>query len=70
MLDMAVPPKTISGWIPTEDGKLFHNRDAQTMSEGIGWCTDKKTIAQVFLYFMDGLKVTREKVVTDACKDR
>jgi branched-chain amino acid transport system substrate-binding protein len=69
MLDMAVPPKTISGWIPTEDGKLFHNRDAQTMSEGIGWCTDKKTIAQVFLYFMDGLKVTREKVVTDACKD-
>jgi ABC-type branched-subunit amino acid transport system substrate-binding protein len=70
MLDMPVPPKTISGWIPAEGGKLFHGRDAQTMSEGIGWCSDKKTIAPVFLYFMDGLKVTREKVIADACKDR
>jgi branched-chain amino acid transport system substrate-binding protein len=70
MLDMPIPPKTISGWIPAEGGKLFHNRDAQTLSEGIGWCSDKKTIAPVFLYFMDGLKVTQEKVIADACKDR
>jgi branched-chain amino acid transport system substrate-binding protein len=70
MLDMPVPPATISGWIPAEGGKLFHGRDAQTLSEGIGWCPDKKTIAPVFLYFMDGLKVTQEKIVSDGCKDR
>jgi branched-chain amino acid transport system substrate-binding protein len=70
MLDMPIPAQTISGWIPAEGGKLFHSRDAQTLSEGIGWCVDKKTIAPVFLYFMDGLKVTQEKIVTDACKDR
>lgn len=70
MLDMPVPPATISGWIPAEGGKLFHGRDAQTLSEGVGWCPDKKTIAPVFLYFMDGLKVTQEKIVKDACKDR
>lgn len=70
MLDMPIPPNTISGWIPAAGGKLFHDRDAQTLSEGIGWCPDKKTIAPVFLYFMDGLKVTQEKIITDACKDR
>jgi branched-chain amino acid transport system substrate-binding protein len=70
MLDMEVPGETISGWIPTEDHRLFHDRDAQTMAEGVGWCSQKKTIAPIFLYFMDGLKVTREKVVADACGDR
>jgi branched-chain amino acid transport system substrate-binding protein len=70
MLDMPIPAKTISGWIPAAGGKLFHGRDAQTLSEGVGWCTDKKTIAPVFVYFMDGLKVTQEKVIKDACKDR
>ena len=29
-----------------------------------------KTIGPVLLYFMDGLKVTQEKIVKNACKDR
>jgi ABC-type branched-subunit amino acid transport system substrate-binding protein len=70
MLDMPVPAKTVSGWIPTADGKLFHNRDAQTLSEGVGWCSDKKTIAPVLLYFLDGLKMTQNQVIKDGCKDR
>lgn len=69
MLNMKVPSETISGWIPTKDGKLFHGRDAQTLSEGLGWCPDKKTIAPVFLYFMHGLEVTHKQVVKDGCKD-
>jgi branched-chain amino acid transport system substrate-binding protein len=70
MLDMPIPPRLISGWVPAAGDKLFHNRDAQTLSEGVGWCADKKTIAPVFLYFMDGLKVTQDKVIADGCKDR
>lgn len=67
MLNMKVPDNTISGWMPTKDGKLFHDRDAQTLSEGLVWCPDKKTIAPVFLYFMDGLKVTHKRIVENGC---
>jgi hypothetical protein len=67
---MKIPPKTISGWVPTADGKLFHDRNAQTLSEGVGWCPDKKTIAPVFVYRLDGYKLAEEKVIKDGCKGR
>ena len=67
MLQEKVPPQTISGWMPTKDGKLFHGRDAQTLSEGVRWCTETKTIAPVFLYFMNGLEVTNRKVIENGC---
>jgi branched-chain amino acid transport system substrate-binding protein len=70
MLQMKIPPKTISGWVPTADGKLFHDRNAQTLSEGVGWCPDKKTIAPVFVYRLDGYKLAEEKVIKDGCKGR
>ena len=70
MLQMKVPPKTISEWVPAEGGKLFHDRNAQTLSEGVGWCADKKTIAPVFVYRLDGLKLTEQKVVENGCKGR
>lgn len=70
MLSMKIPPGTISGWIPAKGDKLFHGRDAQTLSEGLRWCQDKKTIAPVFLYFMRGLKVTRKQIVTDGCAEQ
>jgi branched-chain amino acid transport system substrate-binding protein len=68
MLDMPIPSKTISGWIPAAGGKLFHDRDAQTLAEGVGWCAEKKTIVPVFRYFMDGLKVTQDNVIENPCK--
>lgn len=68
MLNMKIPPETISGWVPTKGGKLFHGRDAQTLSEGLRWCPDKKTIAPVFLYFMHGLKFTHKQVVKNGCQ--
>ena len=67
MLTMKVPPHTISGWIPTQDGALFHDRDAQTLAEGVGWCPDQKTIGAVFLYFMDAMDVTRKQLVQNGC---
>lgn len=67
MLVQKVPPETISGWMPAAGGKLFHDRDAQTMSEGVRWCTATKTIAPAFLYFMDGLKVTDQKIIENGC---
>ncbi len=67
MLVERVPPGTVSGWVPTADGKLFHDRDAQTLSEGVRWCPGRKTIAPAFLYFMHGLDVTRQQVVADGC---
>ena len=67
MLDMKVPPKTISGWIPTASGRLFHGRDAKTLSEGTRWCTATKTIAPAFLYFLKGFKLTHKDVVTNGC---
>lgn len=67
MLHEKVPPQTISGWMPTADGKLFHDRDAQTLSEGVRWCTQTRTIGPVFLYFMHGLEVTDRKVVGNGC---
>lgn len=67
MLRQKVPPQTISGWMPTKDGRLFHGRDAQTLSEGVRWCTETRTIAPVFLYFMDGLEVTNRKVIENGC---
>ena len=67
MLTQTVPPETISGWMPADGGKLFHGRDAQTLSEGVRWCTATKTIAPAFLYFMDGLKVTDQKIVENGC---
>jgi len=67
MLAMPVPDHTISGWIPTADGKLFHDRDAQTLAEGVRWCPEQKTIGAAMMFFMDGLKVTREQVVADGC---
>ena len=63
MLSMPVPPHTISGWIPTKDGKLFHDRDAQTLAEGVRWCPQQRTIGAAFLFFMDGLDVTRQQLV-------
>lgn len=70
MLTMPIPADTISGWIPAAGGKLFHSRDARTLSEGVGWCTASKTIAPVFVYFMDGLKVTDSKVISNACQGK
>jgi branched-chain amino acid transport system substrate-binding protein len=70
MLQMKIPPRTISGWVPTADGKLFHDRNAQTLSEGVGWCPDKKTIAPVFVYRLDGYKLPEQKVIADGCKGR
>ncbi len=67
MLDQKVPPETISGWMPADGGKLFHGRDAQTLSEGVRWCSETKTIAPAFLYFMDGLKVTDQKIIENGC---
>jgi branched-chain amino acid transport system substrate-binding protein len=67
MLDQKVPPETISGWMPADGGKLFHGRDAQTLSEGVRWCGATKTIAPAFLYFMDGLKVTDQKIIENGC---
>lgn len=67
MLTMKVPPETISGWIPTKSGALFHHRDARTLSEGTRWCTEGKTIAPAFLYFLDGLKMTHKDVVANGC---
>ena len=67
MLTMKVPPHTISGWIPTKDGKLFHDRDAQTLAEGVRWCPQQKTIGAAFLYFMQGLDVTRQDIVQNGC---
>jgi ABC-type branched-subunit amino acid transport system substrate-binding protein len=67
MLTMKVPPETISGWIPTKSGALFHHRDARTLSEGTRWCTAGKTIAPAFLYFLDGLKLTHKDVVKNGC---
>jgi branched-chain amino acid transport system substrate-binding protein len=68
MLTMPVPPQTISGWIPADGGKLFHGRDAQTLSEGVAWCSDKKTIAPVFLYFLNGLDMAQQKVIEHPCE--
>jgi len=67
MLTMPVPPQTISGWIPTSSGALFHERDARTLAEGTRWCTATKTIAPAFLYFLDGLKFTHQDVVANGC---
>ncbi|WP_428390580.1 ABC transporter substrate-binding protein [Lichenicoccus sp.] len=67
MLTMKVPPHTISGWIPTKDGKLFHDRDAQTLAEGVRWCPQAKTIGAAFLFFMQGLEVTRQQIVQNGC---
>lgn len=68
MLTMKVPSETISGWIPTADGGLFHGRDARTLAEGTRWCTETKTIAPALLYFLDGFKLTHKDVVEDGCK--
>jgi branched-chain amino acid transport system substrate-binding protein len=70
MLVQKVPPETISGWIPTAGGQLFHDRDAQTLSEGVRWCSNSKTIAPAFLYFMDGMKVIDQKIIPDSCGAR
>jgi branched-chain amino acid transport system substrate-binding protein len=70
MLQMKIPPKTISEWVPAEGGKLFHDRNAQTLSEGVGWCPDKKTIAAVFVYRLDGYKLPENKVIENGCKGR
>lgn len=67
MLTMPLPEHTVSGWIATADGKLFHDRDAQTLAEGVRWCPEQKTIGAALLYYMEGLKVTREQVVADGC---
>lgn len=67
MLNEKVPPQTVSGWIPTSAGKLFHDRDAQTLEEGVRWCTSTKTIAPVFLYFLDGMKLAQKKVIENSC---
>ena len=68
MLDQPVPSGTVSGWVPTAGGKLFHDRDAQTLSEGVRWCVGRKTIAPAFLYFMQGMNVTQPQVIADACR--
>ena len=67
MLTMPVPPHTISGWIPTADGKLFHDRDAQTLAEGVRWCPKQRTIGAAFLFFMQGLDVTKQQIVQNGC---
>ncbi len=67
MIDEPVPKATVSGWVPTAGGKLFHDRDAQTLSEGVRWCTGRKTIAPAFLYFMQGMTVTQPEVIADRC---
>ena len=67
MLGMPVPAHTISGWIATADGKLFHDRDAQTLAEGVRWCPQQKTIGAAFLFFMDGMNVTRQNLVQNGC---
>lgn len=67
MLTMPVPAHTISGWIPTSDGKLFHDRDAQTLAEGVRWCPKAQTIGAAFLFFMQGLNVTQQQVVQNGC---
>jgi ABC-type branched-subunit amino acid transport system substrate-binding protein len=67
MLTMKVPAGTVSGWIPTDTGLLFHDRDARTLSEGTQWCTATKTIAPAFLYFLDGMNFTHQDVVANGC---
>jgi hypothetical protein len=64
---MKVPADTISGWIATKSGGLFHQRDARTLSEGTRWCTATKTIAPAFLYFLDGMQLTHKDVVANGC---
>lgn len=68
LLKMKVPSDTISGWIPTAEGGLFHGRDARTLEEGTRWCHDTKTIAPALIYFLDGFKLTHKEVVEDGCK--
>ena len=67
MLTMKVPACTVSGWIPTDGGLLFHDRDARTLSEGTQWCSATKTIAPAFLYFLDGMTFTHQDVVAKGC---
>lgn len=68
MLTMKVPPDTVSGWIPTKTGALFHHQDARTLSEGTRWCTSGETIAPAFLYFLKGMKFTHKDIVTTGCQ--
>lgn len=67
MPNMKVPAKTVSGWIPTNDGKLFHDRDAQTLEEGLAWCPSLKTIKPAFKYFMNGFDFTKKTVIKNPC---
>ena len=52
-----MPEGTISGWLPSADGKLFSDRNARTLSEVTQWCAGKDTIGtdMVFDGFGGGL---------------
>lgn len=67
MPTMKVPSNTVSGWIPTSDGKLFHDRDAQTLEQGLAWCPALKTIKPAFTYFLNEFNFTKKTVIKNPC---
>ena len=62
-----VPDGTVSGWLPSEDGALFTDRDARTLSEVTVWCPKAKTIASAMVFDGLGGKIGEPKVNDDPC---
>ena len=48
--EITVPDGTVSGWIPSDDGLLFTDRGARTLSEITVWCPDQLTIASAMVF--------------------
>jgi ABC-type branched-subunit amino acid transport system substrate-binding protein len=47
------PKQSISGWIPGDDGQMFVDRNARTLSEVTIWCSETQSIATAMVF--DGL---------------
>ncbi|GAA0991030.1 ABC transporter substrate-binding protein [Subtercola frigoramans] len=62
-----VPSATVSGWLPSDSGTMFTDRDARTLSEITQWCPTSQSIATVEVFDGLGAKIGSPKITADAC---
>ena len=67
LAEIGVPEGTVSGWIASDDGLLFTDRDARTLSEITTWCPDKQTIASAMVYDVSDGAVVDAQLRDDPC---
>ena len=62
-----VPKGSVSGWLPSSDGKLFTDRNARTLSEVTQWCSGKASIATAMVFDGLGGTVSEPKIADAPC---